>query len=197
VTRWLWIWFFAFIAFPVAMAPKGVLRVDAVPAATSAPAVASTHGAWGGPLAPVLDRLEWVDGRRVPSAQLAGRVAVVEYWTFACVNCRRTLPAMRELSRRFHDGDVRVLSIHTPELDFEHDPRQVTAAVRREGIPYPVALDPDGKAWDAIGNRYWPCLYLLDGSGQVRYRHVGELHEGTPDWTDLLQHIESLRTHRS
>jgi thiol-disulfide isomerase/thioredoxin len=141
----------------------------------------------------VIGRLETVGGGHLPASELAGKVVLVEYWTFACVNCRQTTPAMMELDRRFRGTDVRVISIHTPELDIERDPAHVADAVASAGIEYPVVLDPDGVAWRAVGNRAWPCLYLLDRHGRVRFRHEGELHLDTPAWTDLLQRVAALR----
>lgn len=187
MTRWLWIWFLVFLAFPVAISgPAG----DKVRAKVSPVAAAVEPG---GPLLPVLDSLEWVEGHRARAADFAGHVVIVEYWTFACVNCRRTLPAMHALAKRYHDTDVRILSIHSPELEIERDPAKVAEAVAKEQIPYPVALDPDFKAWRAVDNEFWPCLYILDSRGKIQYRHDGELHENTPAWNGFVKVVEKLR----
>lgn len=192
MTRWLWVWFLAILAFPIVRPHAGMLpnRSHAKRLATAR--LADTPS-WGGPLAPLVDRLAWVGTRRLTSADLCGHPAIVEFWTFACVNCRRTLPAMRALEQRYRGTEVRVLSIHTPELDIERDPTNVASAVARERIEYPVALDPDERVWDAFGNRYWPCVYLLDRTGAVRFTHIGELHEGTPAWRDLLARVDAMR----
>ena len=186
MTRWLWIWFCLLMSFPL-MPPASAIRADGV----KPPAAARK---WGGPLARVIDHLDYVPGHKTSGAELRGHVVVAEIWAFACVNCERTLPAMKSLSRRYHDTDVRILSIHTPELEKERDPDQVAKAVEADGIDWPVALDPEGVAWDALQNRYWPCLYLLDRDGKVVYRHIGELHEGTDEWKEMLKRIEELRS---
>jgi len=185
VTRWLWVWFCLLMSFPL-MPPASAIRADGA----KPPAVARK---WGGPLARVIDHLDYVPGHKTSGAELRGHVVVAEIWAFACVNCERTLPAMKSLSQRYHDADVRILSIHTPELEKERDPDQVAKAVAADGIDWPVALDPEGVAWDALQNRYWPCLYLLDRDGKVVYRHIGELHEGTAEWKEMLARIDSLR----
>lgn len=217
MTRWLWVWFILLLGFPV-LRPSGLLvrpalhpplgtrsrNWSAANASATRPATVPgssprvTSGAnFGGALAPVLDRLEWVGGRRVSAAELGGKVVLVEFWTFDCVNCRRTAPAMMALDLRYRGTDVRLLGIHTPELAHERDPVRVARAVTEAGIEYPVALDPGFTAWEAMGNRYWPCLWLLDGSGVVRYRHVGELHQGSPGWNELIGRIEALRARHS
>jgi thiol-disulfide isomerase/thioredoxin len=192
VTRWLWIWFLAFAAFPVALPARNLV----VPASSSGAAPPKAP-AWGGPLAGVLDHLEWVGGRKATGADLAGHIVLVEYWASECINCRRSLPAMRELDRRFSGSEVRLISIHTPELPVERNAAHVAEVVKRDSLGYPVALDPDYAAWEAIGNRYWPCLYVLDRAGKVRYTHIGELHQGSPGWDDLLKRIELLRASSS
>lgn len=189
MTRWLWVWFLAILSFPVV--PSRSARPAVVPrAARLAPVSAE---ATAGPLVSVVDGLQWVGDRRPPAVGISGHPSLVEFWAFACVNCQRSVPAMRALERRYRDTNVRIVAIHTPELPVERDAAGVASAVKREGIDYPVALDPDSRAWTAFGNQYWPCLYLLDARGRVRYRHVGELHQDTPAWSELLQEIESLR----
>ena len=183
MTRWLWIWFVLVLGLP--LTPALQVRTDG--------AKAAPVRKWGGPLARVLDHLDWVEGHRTSTAELRGHVVVAEIWAFECINCQRTLPAMKALRHRYQDGDVRILSIHTPELPIEHDPAEVAKAVAKDGIDWPVALDPEGVAWDALENRYWPCLYLLDRDGKVVYRHIGELHEGTAEWEQMLERIEALR----
>ena len=185
MTRWLWIWFFLIISFPLSP-PATWIRTSG-----AKPRVAASK--WGGPLARVIDHLDFVEGHRTSAAELRGQVVVAEIWAFECINCRRTLPAMKSLARRYRDTDVRLLSIHTPELPAERDPANVTKAVAESAIDWPVALDPEYVAWDALDNRYWPCLYLLDRDGKVAWRHIGELHEGTDTWNDMIGRIDSLR----
>ncbi len=190
MTRWLWIWFLAILTFPV-VPPR-----PARPARPAGRPLVAAAAAWGGPLAAIVDRLTWIGDRRLSRSELSGHPALVEFWAFACVNCQRSVPAMRALERRYRDTDVRIVAIHTPELEVERDPARVARAVQRDDIDYPVALDPDGRAWTAFGNEYWPCVYLLDAEGRVRYRHVGELHENSAAWRELLEQVESLRGSR-
>ncbi|HTO90988.1 MAG TPA: redoxin family protein [Candidatus Sulfotelmatobacter sp.] len=180
--RLLWVWFLAVMAFPIAQS-----------AHPASPAGAGHPGHWNGPLKGVLNQLDWVGNRRAKESDLAGQVVVVEFWAFQCVNCQRSLPAVRQLSARYRDSDVRLIGIHTPELPDERVADNVTKAVARDSIDFPVALDPDGEAWEAIGNQYWPCFYVLDRAGKVSYKHVGELHQGTPGWDEFVKRIEAAR----
>jgi thiol-disulfide isomerase/thioredoxin len=146
---------------------------------------------------PWLDGLEWVNSRPLTRADLAGKVVVVEFWTFDCINCRRTVPAMNRLERMFRDrSDVAIVGIHTPELEHERDAGNVRRAVEGLGLRLPVGRDNAFRAWRAFGNHYWPALYVLDRNDRVRSTHVGELHEGTPAWAELLRTIDRLRRER-
>ncbi len=107
-------------------------------------------------------------------ASLRGRVVLIDFWTYSCVNCLRTIPELEGLYRRYERDGLTVLGVHTPEFQFERDPGNVGRAVRELGITYPVVLDPDYATWDAYGNRYWPTTYLVDRDGHVRDLHVGE-----------------------
>ena len=140
------------------------------------------------------DQLRAPDGHALARQALENRVVICEFWTFECINCRRTVPAMRALDRRYR-GDARValLGIHTPELPDERDPAQVGRAVKQLGLEFPIAFDPDYAIWRAFGNEYWPALYVLDAHGVIRYRHLGELHQGTPEWTAFVNAVDALR----
>lgn len=110
-------------------------------------------------------------------ADLRGRVVLVDFWTYSCVNCLRTIPALEALYRRYARDGLVVVGVHTLEFAFEADPGNVGRAVRDLGITYPVVLDPGYATWDAFGNRYWPTTYLI-ARGRVRDLHVGEGDEG-------------------
>jgi thiol-disulfide isomerase/thioredoxin len=145
-----------------------------------------------------LDGLEWARGPAIRAEDLRGKVVVVEFWTFDCINCRRTIPAVRALVERFPaGGDVVVLGIHTPELKPERDPRNVRRAIGAHRLSLPVALDPDYRVWRAFDNRYWPAFYVLDRKGSIRATRVGELHVGTPGWEQFLDQIAKLRRERA
>jgi thiol-disulfide isomerase/thioredoxin len=112
-------------------------------------------------------------GEPLTLATLRGRIALLEFWTFACVNCQRTVPFLRRIHAQYQPG-LTVVGVHTPEFAFERSVRNVERAVREQGVEYPVGLDNDFVAWDAYGNRYWPTMYLIDRSGQIRYTQIGE-----------------------
>jgi thiol-disulfide isomerase/thioredoxin len=118
----------------------------------------------------------WVntpDGEPLRLAALRGRVVLLEFWTFGCVNCRRTLPFLRLVHERYQPG-LAVVGVHSPEFAFERPVENVERAVREHGLEYPVGLDNDFVAWNAYGNRFWPTMFLLDREGRLRYTHIGE-----------------------
>jgi hypothetical protein len=106
----------------------------------------------------------------------------------------RTAPAVRALHERYSPDGLIVVGVHTPEFHHEHDVDRVRAAIARLELPYPVAIDNDSATWRAFDNHYWPALYLIDKRGFIRHDHIGELHEGTPAWTELTALIDSLLT---
>jgi len=147
----------------------------------------------GRPQSGWLERLRAPDGTRLAPARFAGHVVICEFWTFECINCRRTVPAMRALADRYrHDPRVALLGVHTPELPDERDPRHVQQAVKQLKLDFPIAFDPDYAVWNAFGNQYWPALYVLDPNGEIRFQHVGELHLGTPEWTAFTSAVDGV-----
>ncbi len=104
----------------------------------------------------------------------------------------RTVPALRDLHRLFAPRGVEIVGVHSPEFDFERSAAAVRDAVARLEIPYAVLLDDDHAVWAAFANRYWPAAYLFDREGRVVWRHVGELHRGTPDWEELVAILDRL-----
>jgi thiol-disulfide isomerase/thioredoxin len=113
------------------------------------------------------------DGEPLRLAALRDRVVLLEFWTFACGNCQRTLPFLRRMHDQYQP-DFTVVGVHSPEFPFERSVENVERAVRERGLEYPIGLDNDFVAWDAYKNRYWPTMYLIDRAGQVRYTHIGE-----------------------
>jgi thiol-disulfide isomerase/thioredoxin len=136
----------------------------------------TTHGPLGRyGQAPALPAVEgWLDVPGDRPAGLEGRVVLVDFWTYSCVNCVRTLPHLRALDERYRTRGLTVLGVHTPEFAFERERRNVERAVRRHGLRYPVALDNAYATWNAWGVGWWPSTYLVDRAGEVRYFHVGE-----------------------
>ena len=117
---------------------------------------------------------QWFNGPALSLAQLHGQVVLVDFWTFACINCLRTLPHVNRWAAAYRDQGLVVVGVHTPEFAFERTPTSVQTAMRRHGVKHPVALDNDYATWKAYGNQYWPAHYLIDGRGRIRYRHFGE-----------------------
>ena len=117
------------------------------------------------------------DGEPLRLAALRDRVVLLEFWTFACVNCQRTLPFLRRMHDQYQP-DFTVVGVHSPEFAFERSVQNVERAVREHGLEYPVGLDNDFVAWNAYGNRYWPTMYLIDRAGQIRYTQIGEGNYG-------------------
>lgn len=105
---------------------------------------------------------------------LKGRVVLVDFWTYSCVNCIRTQPYLKAWDERYRDKGLTIVGVHTPEFPFEKDAGNVEAAIERAGIEYPVAQDNDFATWDSYANQYWPAEYFIDAEGNVRYAHFGE-----------------------
>ena len=106
--------------------------------------------------------------------QAQHKVVLVDFWTYTCINCRRTFPFLRALSTTYAGSGLTVLGVHSPEFGFEKDHANVAKAVQRLGVTWPVAEDPEMATWNAFGNQYWPADYLIDTNGKVRYAHFGE-----------------------
>ena len=116
---------------------------------------------------------EWLNSPRLTPESLAGRVVLVDFWTYTCINWLRTLPYIRAWAEKYKQRLV-VIGVHTPEFPFEHDVENVRRAVRQMRIEYPVVIDNDYSIWRAFDNQYWPALYVLDPRGRVRHHQFGE-----------------------
>jgi len=123
----------------------------------------------------------WINSKPLTLQQLHGKVVLIDFWTYSCINCLRTLPHVKAWYHAYHDKGLVVIGVHTPEFAFEHVPSNVRSAVRRLGVAYPVALDNDYSTWNAFRNQYWPAKYLIDRRGHLRYYHFGE---GSYDTTE-------------
>ena len=120
---------------------------------------------------------EWLNtpgDRALTQAGLKGHVVLVDFWTYSCVNCLRTLPHLKAWYATYHPKGLEIVGVHTPEFAFEHVPSNVRGAVKRLGVRYPVALDNQYGTWNAYGNQYWPAEYLIDRNGDIRHAHFGE-----------------------
>jgi len=116
----------------------------------------------------------WINSPPIDLAQLKGKVVLIDFWTYSCINCLRTLPYIKDWYQKYHDKGFEIIGVHTPEFDFEKDPTNVKNAVKKLGIDYPVALDNQFGTWQNFNNRYWPAHYLIDKNGLVVYQHFGE-----------------------
>ena len=116
----------------------------------------------------------WINSQPLTPAGLRGRVVLIDFWTYTCINWMRQLPYVRAWSERYEDTGLVVIGVHAPEFTFERNVDSVRRAVKDMKVEYPVAIDNDYAIWRAFKNAYWPALYLVDAKGKVRYRHFGE-----------------------
>jgi cytochrome c biogenesis protein CcdA/peroxiredoxin len=129
----------------------------------------------------------WINSQPLTREQLTGHVVLVDFWTYSCINCLRSIPYVRAWAEKYKDSGLVVIGVHTPEFAFEKDLDNVRRAVSELKIEYPVALDNDYKIWKAFNNSYWPADYLVDATGHIRFHHFGE---GKYDETE--QQIQEL-----
>ena len=128
-----------------------------------------------GPVAPEVAGIEaWINSQPLKIGELKGKVVLVDFWTYTCVNCIRTLPYLKIWHSKYADDGLVILGVHTPEFKFEEKLENVSQAVNDYGIGWPVALDNGYSTWRAYANRYWPAKYLIDKDGIIRYTHFGE-----------------------
>lgn len=116
----------------------------------------------------------WFNSPPLTLSGLRGKVVLVDFWTYGCVNCVNTLPHVTQLYAKYKDRGLVVIGIHTPEFPFEHSASNVQAALKRHGITYPVAQDNNSATWNAWRNQYWPAQYIVDRTGKIIYSHAGE-----------------------
>ncbi|MBO1016484.1 redoxin domain-containing protein [Achromobacter sp. SD115] len=127
-----------------------------------------------GPLASLPDARGWLNSGPLSAADLDGKIVLVDFWTYSCINCLRTLSYLKTWHDKYKDAGLEVIGVHTPEFAFEKSPANVRRAVADLGIQYPVAQDNEFKIWRAFRNQSWPAFYLLDGQGRLRYTVAGE-----------------------
>lgn len=120
-------------------------------------------------------------------AQLRGKVVLIDFWTYSCINCQRTLPHVEAWYRNYRDSGFVVLGVHTPEFAYEHVPDNIAHAAHELGVEYPIAIDNHYTTWNAYTNQYWPAEYLIDRLGTVRHLHFGE--GGYEDTENLIRQL--------
>jgi thiol-disulfide isomerase/thioredoxin len=116
----------------------------------------------------------WLNSPPLTPARLRGKVVLVDFWTYTCINWLRQLPYVRAWARKYSGGGLVVIGVHTPEFSFEHNVDNVRRAVKSTRVDYPVAIDNDYAIWRAFDNHYWPALYFADAQGHIRHHHFGE-----------------------
>jgi len=125
--------------------------------------------------APELTGIEaWLNSEALSIEGLRGKVVLIDFWTYSCINCLRTLPYVARWHDRFRERGLVVIGVHTPEFGFEKPTRNVRTAMTRHGVKYPVAQDNRYATWNAYENQYWPAVYLIDRRGHVMLKHAGE-----------------------
>jgi thiol-disulfide isomerase/thioredoxin len=127
------------------------------------------------PKAPELQGISaWVNSEPLTMEKLKGKVVIVDFWTYSCINCLRTLPYLNAWNEKYASKGLVIIGVHTPEFNFEKDLENVQFAVQKYGIKYPIALDNGYATWTAYRNQYWPRKYIIDKDGYIRYDHIGE-----------------------
>ena len=125
-------------------------------------------------LMPELKGGEWVNSAPLSTKSLRGKVVLINFWTYTCINSLRALPYVKEWSAKYRDSGLVVIGVHTPEFSFEGEQANVEIALRKHNVTYPVVMDNNYEIWRAFSNEYWPAFYLVDARGQIRHRHFGE-----------------------
>ena len=116
----------------------------------------------------------WLNSTPLSSKSLRGKVVLVNFWTYTCINSLRPLPYVKSWYERYKDAGFVVIGVHTPEFSFKHEPMNVENAVRTLGVTFPVAIDSKTRIWQSFNNEAWPAQYLVDAKGRIRYHHFGE-----------------------
>ena len=116
----------------------------------------------------------WLNSEPLTPEGLRGRVVLVDFWTYTCINWLRTAPYVRAWAAKYADAGLTIVSVHTPEFGFERDVDNITAQVRNLGVEFPVAIDSDYGVWRAFDNHFWPAVYMADAEGRIRHHHFGE-----------------------
>ncbi len=127
-----------------------------------------------GPAAEFQEISQWYNSEPLSIAKLKGKVVLVEFWTYSCINCLRQIPYLSHWHKTYKENGLVVIGVHSPEYQFEQDPINVKDAIERLAISYPVAVDSSFATWRAYKNRFWPTSYLIDKNGIIRKKHIGE-----------------------
>jgi cytochrome c biogenesis protein CcdA/thiol-disulfide isomerase/thioredoxin len=127
-----------------------------------------------GPMPPLAGAVAWLNSPPLSAEGLRGKVVLIDFWTYSCINCLRELPYVKAWAQKYGPAGLVIIGVHTPEFAFERVVGNVQKAIKDLGVTYPVAVDSDYKIWGAFNNQYWPALYFIDGTGTIRHHHFGE-----------------------
>lgn len=159
---------FALIAAGVALSVS-LLSPGPAQAQGKPPSIVGTS-----PLPSLSGATGWINSKPLSARDLKGKVVLVDFWDYSCINCIRAVPYIRAWAEKYKDSGLVVIGVHTPEFDVEKQQANVQRAVQKFGITYPVALDSDYAIWNGFHNQFWPAHYFIDAKGKVRYEHFGE-----------------------
>jgi thiol-disulfide isomerase/thioredoxin len=164
----------ALFAATVAAGAAAIATLVASPAASAAtsPAANPVNNSTAAPEFTGIDK--WLNSDPLTMQQLRGKVVLVDFWTYTCINCIHVLPYVKTWNQKYKDRGLVVVGVHTPEFPFERDTDNVKTAIKRFDITFPVAQDNRYATWRAYDNQYWPAFYLVDKKGHVAYTHFGE-----------------------
>ena len=158
-------------------AAEAAVPTETAPAMVSAmiePCDGSRGGRIGDCAPEFMGTQEWINSDPLTMESLRGKVVLIDFWTYTCVNCIRTLPFLQEWYERYTDEGLVIVGVHTPEFEFEKLYDNVVEATKDEGVVWPVVQDNEFSVWRSYSNRYWPAKYLIDQTGEIRYTHFGE-----------------------
>ncbi|MEW6342838.1 MAG: thioredoxin family protein [Pseudomonadota bacterium] len=164
----------ALLAAVIAGSAAAIASLVALPAAgaDTAPVANPVSGGNSAPEFTGIDK--WLNSDPLTMQQLRGKVVLVDFWTYTCINCIHVLPYVKTWNQKYKDQGLVVVGVHTPEYPFERNTDNVKAAIKRFDITFPVAQDNRYATWGAYNNQYWPAFYLVDKKGHVVYTHFGE-----------------------
>jgi len=155
---------------PAMMAASNAMTRTAASGSAADPAPLPVEGQ----LPPLDGAVQWLNSPPLTAQALRGKVVLIDFWTYSCINCLRTLPYVKAWAQKYRDQGLVVIGVHAPEFAFERDIGNVKKAVKDLGVDYPVAIDNNYAIWRAFNNQYWPAHYFVDAQGRVRYHHFGE-----------------------
>ena len=135
---------------------------------------------------------DWINSGPLARADLAGKVVLIDFWTFGCWNCFKSFPWLKRMEAEFKDHNFLVLGVHTPEFEHEKDYNRILEKVEEFGLDHPIMIDNDFSYWNAMQNRYWPTFYLVDKLGKVRATYVGETRDGDEQARTIEEKIRHL-----